>query len=102
MEPWLGAGVVRRTGWKVDCKAFELWCRSFLILQGLLVGLCLRSNVEKRNRGSVCSWVSMLNPSIAYLLLRIARLQPEDVICDPMAGVATIAIEAVQAFGRKT
>lgn len=66
-----------------------------------MVGLCLRSDIEKRNRSSVCSWVSMLNPSIAYLLLRIARLQPEDVMCDPMAGVATIAIEAVQAFGKR-
>jgi 23S rRNA G2445 N2-methylase RlmL len=41
----------------------------------------------------------MLNPAVAYLLLRIANPLPTETFCDPMAGVGTIAIEAVQAFG---
>jgi tRNA G10 N-methylase Trm11 len=45
--------------------------------------------------GSVLSGLVRLRPSTSQLLLRLARLQPGDVLLDPCAGIGTIPVETM-------
>jgi 23S rRNA G2445 N2-methylase RlmL len=97
IERMLGAGVVEKFGWKVDCKNYKLEVYSELNGSRLIVGLTLRdtySKITKRYRHPDCFYKTMLNPALAFSLLRLCELKNGEIFCDPMCGTGTLAIEA--------
>eukprot|EP01135_Chromosphaera_perkinsii_P009743 Nk52_evm8s1869 gene=Nk52_evmTU8s1869 len=90
----LGAAVVEKFGWKVDCTNYELELFGSVSEAELAYGVTLFNDLHKRNRRDSCEWTTMLNPVLSYLLARMCKIKPGQVICDPMCGVGTIPIEA--------
>lgn len=85
------------TSVQVDCVHYDVNVVGFLS-QDLMVGLMLRDEIDSgRGRSPECSYSTMLRPSLAYLLTRVARVQPGDTVVDPMCGTGTIPIEAALA-----
>ncbi|NOZ29643.1 MAG: methyltransferase domain-containing protein [Chloroflexi bacterium] len=93
----LGTGLVRRFGWPVRLKDFDLEVMAYLQGDELTLGITLTpGGLYRRER--VAWGRTALKGSIAYAMVRLARVRPGDLLVDPMCGVGTIPIEAALAW----
>lgn len=87
-----GQGLVDRHGWRVDLTGHDLEFRFDVHDDVCLAGLRLSdSSLHRRSR--VVHGVASLKPTVAYCMIRLAGVDPNDVFVDPMCGAATILIE---------
>ncbi len=91
-----GQGLVDRHGWRVDLTGHDLEFRFDVNDDVCLAGLRLSdSSLHRRSR--VVHGVASLKPTVAYCMIRLAGVAPNDVFVDPMCGAATILIERADA-----
>eukprot|EP00743_Colponemidia_sp_Colp-15_P009389 GILK01010266.1.p1 GENE.GILK01010266.1~~GILK01010266.1.p1 ORF type:complete len:403 (+),score=81.23 GILK01010266.1:50-1258(+) len=90
---------------KVSLKKFDIEVFSFAFENRVLIGLSLRRDIGfAKNR--IWSELGLetprtaLKPSLAYCLARMARIQPGEVVLDPMGGAGTICIEGAFSWNR--
>jgi 23S rRNA G2445 N2-methylase RlmL len=97
----LGEAIQQRFGWPVNLNAPDLEIYAQLHQRQLLLGITL-TPTGLHHREALQRGRTGLKQPIAYSLARLARLQPGEISCDPMAGVGTIPIEAarLQPVGR--
>lgn len=88
-----GAGMVRRFGWPVRMHGYDLEVQLYLTDARLTIGLCLTASSIAHERRLVRGRAAT-KPNIAYAMARLARIQPGDLVADPMCGVGSIPIEA--------
>jgi 23S rRNA G2445 N2-methylase RlmL len=89
----LGAGVEARFGWPVNLKEPDIEIYAHLRDEELLMGVTLTPSslhlADQLERGR-----TGLKQPIAYGAARLARLQADEIVLDPMCGVGTLPIEA--------
>jgi 23S rRNA G2445 N2-methylase RlmL len=90
-----GAGVVERYGWKVDLTGHDLEVMVQVRDDRCLVGLRLSDETMSR-RSRVEHAYASLKSTVAYCMLRLVGVEPQDVFCDPMCGAGTILVERAQ------
>lgn len=94
---WLGAGIIKTTGWAVDLTKFNLEIYLHIAKDQWAFGVTLvPDQTRQRNRAPVIMGnepVTPLAPPCASLLVRAAHVQPGHVVVDPMCGDGTIPIE---------
>jgi 23S rRNA G2445 N2-methylase RlmL len=90
-----GASINDYFHWKPKMKNFDLEVFFNIRETQAWIGISLSSQKQSaRNRCELGK--TTLSAAIAYLMCRIARLQPGFFVVDPMAGVGTIPIEGSQ------
>ncbi|OQR73522.1 THUMP domain-containing protein 3-like [Tropilaelaps mercedesae] len=93
----VGASVNDLFHWKVDMKGFNLHIFVNICLNKVdfLIGLTATS---LHHRNLVDFGPTSLRSTIAYNMLRLCRVRPGEVICDPLCGGGSIPIEAARNF----
>lgn len=91
----IGAGLIKRYGWKVDLKQYNMEVCADLNGDTLVLGIALSPLplYQTRYQGHVS-----LKPCVAYCMARLAKIQPGDVIVDPMVASGMILSETSQNF----
>ena len=101
----VGGAVGRRfPGLRVDLHHFDLEVVSILLQGELLIGLNLWRGEKQSFRARMCpeprpflpfsDCGAALRPSTAALMLSLAKVQPGDVVLDPMCGIGTVPLVA--------
>mmetsp|Transcript_21614 Transcript_21614/g.30217 ORF Transcript_21614/g.30217 Transcript_21614/m.30217 type:complete len:493 (+) Transcript_21614:64-1542(+) len=93
---WVGAGLIKKYGWKVDLKKHDMEVLADLVGDNIVLGICLVPYLFNRHRAHLGQ--TSLKPSIAYCMARLGNIQPGYCVLDPMMGIGTIPIEAAQVW----
>jgi hypothetical protein len=96
----LGACVGSQHPWPVSLKAFELNVIGLAFgapQRCLIVGVDLTGIEKASHRCHVAFGLTSLQPAIAAGMVRLAQIEPQEVVLDPMCGSGTIPIEALYA-----
>lgn len=88
----VGAGFREKTGFPVDLKNNQLEIIGALQGERLTIGVRLTDEDLSRSRRNLIGR-SNLQPAIAYAMHRFAEIKPDEVVLDPMCGVATVCVE---------
>ncbi|KAK3273854.1 hypothetical protein CYMTET_17927 [Cymbomonas tetramitiformis] len=106
----MGSAVQGVWNWPVDLKRYQCEVVGVMLESSFVCGLHL-TTLQTSLKGNlpaekVAHYVAAerrvsLRPSTAFLLLSLARIQPGEIVLDPMAGVGTIPIEAAIHFGAR-
>jgi len=89
----VGGTVQDRFGWPVSCKQFSLEVSLHCDLDQVYAGLTLTPRDHGSRSISILGPCS-LRPPIAAALVRLANVQPGEVLLDPMCGGGSIPLEA--------
>lgn len=89
----LGSGVIGKFGWKADMSNFDVEVLLNICDEHLYVGLALTTKSLHRRNITHFGYTT-LRSTIAYNMLRLAKIRDNDVVCDPMCGSGAIPIEA--------
>ena len=89
---WVGAGVQAQTGWRVDLEHHHYDIEVELVDDRALFGLLLGPRWQER-RGKVAYHPASLNPTVAYAMIQLLGLEPDDIFLDPACGGGTILAE---------
>ncbi|XP_022709539.1 THUMP domain-containing protein 3-like isoform X3 [Varroa jacobsoni] len=95
----VGAAINDAFRWKVDMKNFNLHIIVNICSKKVdfLIGLTATS---LHHRNLIDFGPTSLRSTIAYNMLRLCRIRPSEIICDPLCGGGSIPIEAVRNFQR--
>lgn len=93
-----GAGLARCFGWKVSMKNYDVEVLLDIHNDSAAVGIAL-TRESKYRRNIAHFGPTTLRSTIAYGLLRLAAVQPGEVVVDPMCGGGSISIEGALAWG---
>ncbi|XP_071134481.1 tRNA (guanine(6)-N(2))-methyltransferase THUMP3-like [Mytilus edulis] len=88
-----GAAVYNYFKWNVSMKEFDIEVMLYIDSDDVRVGLALtRQSLHRRH--TIAFGPTTLRPTIAYNMLRLCKIQPGEIICDPMCGSGVIPIQA--------
>jgi len=88
-----GSAIQDYFGWNVKMKQQDIEVVLFIVETHVYVTIALtRESLYRRNLNSFGP--TTLRPTIAYNMLSMCKIKPNEVICDPMCGGGTIPIEA--------
>ncbi|XP_041350135.1 THUMP domain-containing protein 3-like [Gigantopelta aegis] len=88
-----GDAVQTYFGWNVDMKNFDIEVILNIEDRDVSVGIGLtKQSLHRRNLSSFGP--TTLRPTIAYNMLRLCKIHPGDVVCDPMCGSGSIPIQS--------
>ncbi|CDW54808.1 THUMP and UPF0020 domain containing protein [Trichuris trichiura] len=93
----LGAAVVDKFGWKVDLVNFDVEVLLNIEWRRARIGLALTDRCLALRNLVSCGPTAM-KATIAYGLLRLCKLQDNEIICDPMCGSGSIVLEAANCW----
>jgi len=93
----VGAVVEQLFKWKVSLTKFDIELYIHLQEEDTVVGIPVVKDLLSRRYGPDTG-PGLLKPSIAYSMCRIANIQRDDVVMDPMCGVGTIILEAASSW----
>lgn len=89
-----GGGINDWFGWRVDLSNADIEVLLNIVENHVVIGVSLTK--ESRGKRNIVHFgPTTLKSSIAYCMLKLADIQPGDVVCDPMCGGGSIPIEAV-------
>ncbi|XP_071082717.1 tRNA (guanine(6)-N(2))-methyltransferase THUMP3-like [Haliotis cracherodii] len=92
-----GGAVQNYFGWNVDMKKFDV--EVILNIEWTDVSVCIgltRGSLHHRN--ITVFGATTLRPTVACNMLRLCKIQPGDVVCDPMCGSGSIPIQAARGW----
>ena len=78
--------------WPVKLKEFDMEILLTIKNDSLIIGLSL-TNQSLYKRYIVSFGVTTLRGTIAYNILQVADIKPNDIVCDPLCGTGVIPIE---------
>ncbi|XP_052068135.1 tRNA (guanine(6)-N2)-methyltransferase THUMP3-like [Mytilus californianus] len=88
-----GGAVYNYFKWNVSMKEFDIEVMLYIDSNDVRVGLALtRQSLHRRH--TIAFGPTTLRPTIAYNMLRMCKIQPGEIICDPMCGSGVIPIQA--------
>ena len=102
----VGGAVYQRRGLRVALKGFDMEVVAIMLQSELLIGLNVwqgkdytsaRLGPEPRPLVPHADTTARLRPSTAWLMVQMAKVQPGDVLIDPMCGVGTLPLVAAAA-----
>lgn len=88
-----GACLQRTFRWPVDLKQFDIHATLYVLENHVYVSIAL-TTYSLHNRNLVNFGKSSLRSTICYGILRLAELQPGNVVCDPLCGSGALLLEA--------
>ncbi|XP_070193462.1 tRNA (guanine(6)-N2)-methyltransferase THUMP3-like [Littorina saxatilis] len=92
-----GSVVQKYFGWNVDMVNFDIEVVLNIDNQDVSVGLALTpESLHKRNL--VAFGVTTLRPTICHNMLRMVKVLPGHVVCDPLCGTGSISIQGALRF----
>ncbi|UYV63988.1 THUMPD3 [Cordylochernes scorpioides] len=87
-----GGAVNDRFHWRIDLKNFDLEVVLNIVEHSLYVCLALtKESLHRRNLHHFGP--TSLRATICYSLLRLGKIKPGEVVCDPMCGGGSISLE---------
>uniref|UniRef100_A0A5S6R132 THUMP domain-containing protein n=1 Tax=Trichuris muris TaxID=70415 RepID=A0A5S6R132_TRIMR len=93
----LGAAVVDKFGWKVDLVNFDMEVLLSIDWRRARIGLALTDR-SLALRNLVSCGPTAMKATIAYGLLRLCKLQDNEIVCDPLCGCGSIVLEAASCW----
>ena len=107
MSRAVGGAVQTLHGWSPSMRGHELEVVALLTASQLVVGVNvgagsfekMKMATEPRPLMPYAAIDARLRSSTASLMLRLARVQPGDVVLDPMCGIGTVPLEASATTG---
>ncbi|XP_076447978.1 tRNA (guanine(6)-N(2))-methyltransferase THUMP3-like [Babylonia areolata] len=92
-----GRAVQAAFGWQVDLKRFDV--EVVLLIDGDEVSLSIALTPDSLHRRDLVAFgVTTLRPTIAYNMLRMVNIEPGHIVCDPLCGTSSIAIQGALRF----
>ncbi|XP_067684651.1 tRNA (guanine(6)-N2)-methyltransferase THUMP3-like [Haliotis asinina] len=92
-----GGAVQNYFGWNVDMKNFDV--EVILNIEWTDMSVCIGlTKGSLHHRNITVFGATTLRPTIACNMLRLCKIQPGDVVCDPMCGSGSIPIQAARGW----
>lgn len=89
-----GGAVNDHVGWRVDLSKFDVEVMLMIIHNEVKVGIALtKESLHRRN--IVNFGQTTLKPTIAHGILWHCKIEPGDIVCDPLCGSGSIPLESV-------
>ncbi|ESO12385.1 hypothetical protein HELRODRAFT_62761 [Helobdella robusta] len=89
-----GGEINDHCGWIVDLNNFDI--EVMFLINDQDVRICITLTKESLHRRNIVNFGrTTLKPTIAYGMLWHCKIQPGDVVCDPLCGSGSILIEAL-------
>lgn len=95
-----GHVVDTKFGWPIKLKDFDLEVLVKFSINHLYVGFTL-SEFALDRRNMVSLGYTTLRAATCYALLRVAKIQPGDILIDPMAGSGAIPVECCSSWNEE-
>lgn len=84
-------------GWPIKMRDYDLEVYINININHLYVAMTL-TNLALDRRNIVSPGLSTLRANLCYAILRLAKIEVSDVVCDPMAGSGAISVESCYAW----
>jgi 23S rRNA G2445 N2-methylase RlmL len=88
-----GACLNRSFRWPVDLKQFDIHATIYVLDAHVYVSIAL-TTYSLHNRNLINFGKSSLRSTICYGILRLAELEPGQIVCDPLCGSGALLLEA--------
>uniref|UniRef100_A0A7S4HNQ7 THUMP domain-containing protein n=1 Tax=Vannella robusta TaxID=1487602 RepID=A0A7S4HNQ7_9EUKA len=94
ISKYLGGSIFRRYEWPVNLEQYDIHIWGHMFHNKLLVGIQLTPDTSAIHRKSrIAFGTTTLKPSIAACIGIFAKIQPHEIVLDPMCGTCTIPTE---------
>ena len=91
----LGGGIWTRYEWPASMNDYDIHVWGHLYHDTLLLGISLTPEpIHLHHRSRISFGKTSLKPSVAACICRFAKIQPFEVVLDPMCGSGTLPIES--------